>query len=422
MGFPSVKMKARFVLLTMLLGSTLGVLNASHRGGFFAYGDPSNYESVDGGATHELAGGMLVLCQYSLEYTRSVLSGLEGDEDLDLTEAWKLLAKAEEQFMVAQIQMFEYQDYHASVQHSRRVLELCEDAVELVSSEAGYGDVLGGGASDYEMAWGAIERAGTLLNNLDYALSKLNDLDVSVIESVLEDARAFIELAELQLNTGELGAAEASVGEAMSLLGQAMDLLQYVSQDKKIDKVLTLIESYEEQLRELEAKIVDALVVTEDYEESLAYVVDVFQDARDKIEQLKNQLGDGDLNLVIDELETIFNDVLGSLSSIGWLDDSDMSPMLFQDKLEEEPKDEESEPEPEVEEEPAPEKGKSNNGNPQNDKDPQIKDEPEVEDEPKDEDEDEDSSWIDEVLDKIEEWYDRKKDKRDKRDKRDKDH
>jgi tetratricopeptide (TPR) repeat protein len=334
MGYPSAKMKARFVLLTMLLGSTLGAVNSSYRGGFFAYGDPSNYENYDGGATQELAGGMLVLCQYSLEYTRSVLSDLEGEDDVDLTAAWELLAKAEEQYLVAQIQMFEYQDYHATVQHSRRVLELCEGTVELISSDAGYGDVLGGGASDYDLAWGAIERACTLLNNLEDALSKLNDLDVSVIESILDDARDFIDLAELQLNTEELGSAEASVDEAMSLLEQAMDLLQQLSRDKKIDKVLTLVEAYEAQLRELEAKIVEALVMIEDYEELLAHVVDIFQDARDEIEQLKSQLDSLDINLVIDELEGIYHDVLGSLSSIGWLDDSDIPPMLFQEKLE----------------------------------------------------------------------------------------
>jgi len=292
MGYPSVKMKARFVLLTMLLGSTLGVFNTSYRGGFLAYGDPSSYESLDGGTTRELAGGMLVLCQNSLEYTRSVLTALEGEDDLDLTAAWKLLAKAEEQYHVAQIQIFEYQDYHASVQHSRRVLELCEEAVELVSSRVDESDVMGSGASDYDLAWGAIERAYTLLNNLEDALSKLNDHDVSVVKSVLDDARGYMELAETQMTDGELDAAEDSVNEAMSLLGQAMDLLQYVSQDKKIDKVLTLIESYEEQLRELKGKVVDALEVSKDSEESLNYVINVFQVARDRVQQIKNQLDD----------------------------------------------------------------------------------------------------------------------------------
>ena len=415
MGYPSVKMKARFVLLTMLLGSTLGVFNTSYRGGFFAYGDPSSYnESVDGGATQELAGGMLVLCQDSLEYTRSVLKALEGEDSWFLTSAWEKLAKAEEQYDVGQIQMFEYLDYHASVQHSRRVLELCEEAVELASRiGVDDGEVLGGEASDYDLAWGAIERAYTFLNNLEDAMSKLNDLDVSVVKSVLDDARGYIELAETQLTRGDLDAAEASVNEAMSLLGQAMDLLQYVSQDKKIDKVLTLIESYEEQLRELENKVVDALAVTEDSEESLDYVFKVFRDARDEIQQVKNQLEEGDLNLVIDELDAIFDDVLESLSSIGWLNDSYTQPLdnQFTPEETEDPPEDSAEPlndeGPEVSE---PEE-KPNNGNPQNEKEPVVEDEPQEE-----EPEDEDDSEIDELVEQIKKWYDRKKDKKDKDD------
>jgi hypothetical protein len=418
MGYTSVKAKARFVLLTILLGSTLGVFNTSYRGGFLAYGDPSSYERADGGATKELAGGMLVLCQDSLEYTRSVLKDLEGDDSRYLISAWEKLAKAEEQFYVAQIQIFEYLDYRASVQHSRRVLELCEEAVKLASRiGVDDGDVLGGGASDYDLAWGAIERAHTLLDNLEDAMSKLNGLDVSVVESVLADARGYIKLAETQLTDGNLDAAEDSVNEAMSLLGQAMDLLQIVSQDKKIDKVLTLIESYEEQLRELEGKVVDALVVTEGSEESLSYVINVFQDVKDKIQLIKNQLEDGDLNLVVDELDTIFDDVLESLSLIGWPYDSDLQPLqsqynpegtdvLLEDNAEP-PNDEgpgTSEPE-EAEEEPKNE-GKSNNGRSPN------KDEHEEEDP-------EDNSVIDELVGKIKKWYDRKKDKKDKKDKND---
>ncbi len=441
MGYPSVKMKARFVLLTMLLGSTLGVFNTSYRGGFIAYGDPSSYyEHADGGATKELAGGMLVLCRYSLEYTRSVLKSLEGEDSRYLTSAWELLAKAEEQFYVGQIQMFEYLDYHASVQHSRRVLELCEEAVELASRiGVDGGGVLGSGASDYDLAWGALERAYTLLNNLEDALSKLNDLNVSVVESVLDDARGYIELAETQLTEGDLDAADGAVNEAMSLLGQAMDLLQYVSRDKNIDKVLTLIESYEEQLRELEGKVVDALVVMEDFEKSLDYVINVFQNARDKIQQVKDQLEDGAFIPVIDELDTIFDDVLESLSLIGWLNDSDKQPLQFQsnpegtdafpedndeplndedsgisepeEEPEDAPKDDEDEEEPEVEDEPKdePVPEKSNNGNPQNDKEPVVEDEPQEEDP-------EDNSVIDELVEKIKKWYDRKKDKKDKDD------
>jgi len=396
MRYPSVKAKARFVLLTMLLGSTLGVFNTSYRGDFFAYGDPSSYEYVNGGATQELAGGMLVLCQDSLEYTRSVLKDLEGEDSRYLTEAWEKLAKAEEQYHVAQIQIFEYLDYHASVQHSRRVLELCAEAVELASRiGVDDGDVLVGGASDFDLAWGAIEKAYTLLDNLEDAMSKLNGLNVSVVESVLGDARGYIELAETQLTYGDLDAAEGSVNEAMDLLGQAMDLLQIVSQDKKIDKVLTLIESYEEQLRELEGKVVDTLVMTEDFEESLNYVINVFQDARDKIQLVKNQLEEEDLNLVIDELDTIFDDVLESLSLIGWPNDSDTQPLQFQNEPEEtdtlqedntEPPNDEgpgtSEPE-EAGEEPKNE-GKLNNGKSPNKDEPIVEDEP-VPEEPKDE-------------------------------------
>jgi len=320
MRYPSVKTKARFVLLTMLLGSTLGVFNASYRGGFFAYGDPSSYyEYADGGATKELAGGMLVLCQDSLEYTRSVLNDLEGEDSQYLTSAWEKLAKAEEQYEVAKIQMFEYLDYHASVQHSRRVLELCEEAVELASRiDVDGGDVLGGGASDYDLAWGAIERAYTLLNNLEESLSKLNDLDVSVVKSVLVDARGYIELAETQLTRGDLDAADGSVNEAMSLLGQAMDLLKYVSRIKKIDKVLT-------------------------------------------------RAG---------EFDPIFSDVLDSLSSFGWLNESATQPLQEESDTLPEP-----EPAPEPEPEPAPEE-KSNNGNPQNEKEPVFETEPAPEPEP----------------------------------------
>ncbi len=212
----------------------MGVFNTSYRGGFFAYGDPSSYEHVNGGATQELAGGMLVLCQNSLEYTRTVLTALEGEDSQYLTSAWEKLAKAEEQYHVAQIQIFEYLDYHASVQHSKRVLELCEKAVKLAYTiGVDDGDVLGGGASDYDLAWGAIERAYTLLNNLEDAKSKLNDLDVSVVKSVLDDARSCIELAETQLTDGNLKAAEGSVNEAMSLLGQAIGLLKNVSRDAR---------------------------------------------------------------------------------------------------------------------------------------------------------------------------------------------
>ena len=438
MRYPSVKMKARFVLLTMLLGSTLGVFSTSYRGGFFAYGDPSSYEYSDGGATQELAGGMLVLCRDSLEYTRSLLKDLEDEGSPYMTAAWEKLAKAEEQYDVAQIQMFEYKDYHASVQHSRRVLELCEEAVDLASKGRDDGDVLGGGASDYELAWGAIERARTLLNNLEDATSKLSGTDVSVVNSVLDDAKRHIELAETQLTYGELEAAEASVSEAMSLLGQAKDLLQYLSRDKKIVKVLTLIESYEERLRELEGKVVDALTATEDSEASLNYTINIFEDARDKVQQIRNKLDEVDLNLVIDELDAILYDVLDSLSSIGWLNDSDMQPLLFQYSPEEKsnngnPQNEkEPEPEPEPEEEP---EEKSNNGNPQNEKEPepepepeeepeeksnngnpQNEKEPEPEDDDDEDDDDEDSSVIDKLVEKIKKWYDRKKDKMDKDD------
>ena len=428
MGYTSAKTKARFVLLTMLLGSTLGVFNSSYRGVFLAYGDPSSYEISDGGETWELAGGMLVLCQYSLEYTRSVLKSMEGD-GADLATAWEYLAKAEEQYLVAQIQMFEYQDYHASVMHSRRVLELCEDAVELVSSGMDNRNVLGGAVSDFDLAWGAIERARTLLNNLEASLAKLNNRELTVIDSVLDDARTLLELAEAQLNDGDLDDADDSVNEAISLLGQARDLLQYVSRDKKIYKVLTVIEGYEEELRELEEKVVDALVVTEDSEELLAYVADVFQAARDEIEQLKSQLVDGDINLIIDRLETIFDGVLASLSSIGWLDESDASPILLKDTRGERdvPQDDDDETEPE--EEPLVEE------EPKDDDDDDVKDDDDDDDEDEDEsvidkildkvedvlekiddkyDEDEDEGDIDKILDKIEEWYDRKKSKKDK--------
>jgi hypothetical protein len=315
MGYTSVKAKARFVLLTILLGSTLGVFNTSYRGGFLAYGDPSSYERADGGATKELAGGMLVLCQDSLEYTRSVLKDLEGDDSRYLISAWEKLAKAEEQFYVAQIQIFEYLDYRASVQHSRRVLELCEEAVKLASRiGVDDGDVLGGGASDYDLAWGAIERAYNLLNNLEDAKSKLNDLDVSVVKSVLDDARSCIELAETQLTDGNLKAAEGSVNEAMSLLGQAIGFLKNVSRDAR---------------------------------------------ERAKPEESEN--------------EDMSNN--GNPQNEKESENEDMS----------------------------------NNGNPQNEKEPEVEEEPEVEDDDDNEDDDE----IDEFVEKIKKWYERKKDKDD---------
>jgi tetratricopeptide (TPR) repeat protein len=251
--------------------------------------------------------------------------------------------------------MFEYLDYHASVQHSRRVLELCEEAVELASRiGVDGGGVLGGGVSDYDLAWGAIERAYTLLNNLEDALSKLNDLNVSVVKSVLDDARGYIELAETQLNDGELDAAEGSVNEAMSLLGQAMDLLKYVSRVKKIDKVLTRAS----------------------------------------------------------EFNPIFYDILDSWSSLGWLNESatqllqEETDTLLEDDTE--PLNDEGLGISELEDEPVPEE-KSNNGNPQNEKEPVVEDEPQEEDP-------EDNSVIDELVEKIKKWYDRKKDKKDKDD------
>ena len=126
MKTPPVKTKAGFVVFLMLLASTLGVPQSSHWGAFTVYGDPDSQMEVSG-ATPELAGGMLVLCQNTLEYTRTILKDLEDDSALDLEEAWQKIAKAEEHLLLAATRFFEDGEYDSSIQHSKRVLELCEE-------------------------------------------------------------------------------------------------------------------------------------------------------------------------------------------------------------------------------------------------------------------------------------------------------
>lgn len=163
------------------------------------------------------------------------------------------------------------------------------------------------GFEELERAQGlrvAIERANATLNRINSTLTSLsthlNDI-ISTFNSMISDAEEHLINAAVQLEAGNVTGAAQELATARGIIGRLTGLLNSAAARLKAMKALRFMERMEEQVKNLEEKVLRfRLRLTE---REMGACMEALRNVESKLARIRERLAQGDVEGASDELE-----------------------------------------------------------------------------------------------------------------------
>ena len=298
--------KASLLTLMLLLSVATSVFVYSEPIATLSHGEGYPVQSFVGNDPHELALELLSLVEASHTQVRAALDRL-ADEGVAIPEGVEDVLRygvraAEEAFYYMGLG-----DYQSVIDKATEALQLFGEAIQ-IAMEAEQPPAWDEGDGD---TW--IVELHVRIERRFYFLSELNrttyqleeELNVSVVLVLLEEAYEHLELASTLMEEGGLEAVESELSMAEVCLDEALKLLQAINEEARLEKASKFAETSEKRLDNLE-DIVTNMVGEEAYVElNTTEVQETLQNAKNLNKAVKAMIESGDIESATGDLEKV---------------------------------------------------------------------------------------------------------------------
>lgn len=267
------------------------------------------FSIVDG--DRKLAHDLLEILSASRQKTKDLLDELLGDDPEPFEEPYERLQQADEAAEEAH-DLFEEGRFKEASVKATEALRLYSEAMKLAEEAEPEPE-----DDDLDEEIEMILELRDAIRRVHAHLLKLNQtsreferkgLDVSEVDALIEEALRKLVTADEMLDEGGIREAKDLITRARHLLEEAMQLIQELNEVNTIEKAKKFLTETEDRLDKMEERITNVLGNLGVSAQVLEAVGEVFEEAKQGIEDVKTLLETGDIEGAMDEFEEVFDE------------------------------------------------------------------------------------------------------------------